>query len=282
VTPLENAYQYCRSKAFGHYENFPVASLLLPPQARDAIAAVYAFARSADDFADEPGFGPLKRRLGLLRAWQANLSREPVLPEFLALQDACARHAIPIQLLKDLISAFLQDCVKSRYADFPEVLDYCRRSANPIGRLVLRICGRDDEQGLQESDAICTALQLANFWQDLASDARLRDRIYLPRDEMHRFGVSEDDLRQGAAGGALRELMRFQVERAETLFVLGEGLPSRLGGRLGAEIRLTVLGGRRILEKIRAQGYDTLASRPHLRVQDAPALAWRMATGSPL
>ena len=269
---LSQAYAYCRQKAFGHYENFPVASLLLPPQARDAVAAVYAFARQADDYADEPEHAG--RRLQLLNAWQANLSKKPVLPEFIALQDACRRHRIPKQLLADLIAAFKQDCVKSRYKNFGEVLAYCRKSANPVGRLVLRICGRDDAQALAESDAICTALQLANFWQDLGSDLQTRDRIYLPADELKRFGA-----KAGRFDARLRGLMRFQVNRTEAYFAAGEGLPARLGGRLGAAIRLTLRGGRRILEKIRAQGYDTLRKRPKLGMADAPVLAWRFAMG---
>jgi squalene synthase HpnC len=280
MNPLQEAYALCRAKAFGHYENFPVASLLLPPAARDAVAAVYAFARQADDFADEPEFGPAENRLALLRAWQANLDHKPKIPEFLALQDACDKHQIPEQLLRDLIAAFVQDCKKSRYKNFKEVLAYCSKSANPVGRLVLRITGRDDAAALAESDAICTALQLANFWQDLASDAQKRDRVYLPADEMKRFGVGVEQLRAGSFGPKLANLMRFQVDRTEALFKAGEGLPARLGGRLGAEIRLTLLGGRRILEKIRFQGYNTLARRPKLGAADAPALLWRFATGS--
>lgn len=279
MNPIQDAYAHCRRKAFGHYENFPVASLLLPPQARDGVAAVYAFARAADDFADEPEFAPAKRRIGLLKGWAAKLDRKPELPEFVALQDACRRYKIPRQLLKDLIRAFTQDCLKPRYKNFAEVLGYCRNSANPVGRLVLRICDRDDAVAVAESDAICTALQLANFWQDIASDAQIRDRIYLPADDMKRFGVGDADLKAGRFSPALRELVRFQVNRCESYFAAGEGLPARLGGRLGAEIRLTLLGGRRILEKIRAQGYDTLAKRPKLGKADLPILAWRFATG---
>lgn len=264
---VKESYLYCRKKAFGHYENFPVASLLLPPQARDAVAAVYAFARAADDFADEPQFGPRNRRLKLLNDWQAALGRKPKIPEFVALQDACRRHSIPKRLLTDLIDAFKQDCVKSRYKNFSELLQYCRKSANPVGRLVLRICGRDDALAVLESDAICTALQLANFWQDLASDTQQRNRFYMPADDIKRFD------------GNSRELMRFQINRTEAFFAAGEGLPARLGGRLGAEIRLTLLGGRRILEKIRAQGYDTHARRPKLGVFDAGMLLWRLAAG---
>ncbi len=275
MTALEQAYALCRKRAFGHYENFPVASWLLPEPGRSAVAAVYAFARQADDIADEPGQGGPLARVRALKAWQSHLDRAPQAPEFLALHDACRRFKIAKNLLRDLISAFSQDCRKQRYADFGEVLDYCRRSANPVGRLVLRIFGKDSPVALEESDALCTALQLANFWQDLASDAQQRHRIYLPADDMERYGVGMDELLGGAFSDRLRELMRFQVNRTEAYFTRGEGLPARLGGRLGAEIRLTLLGGRRILELIRAQGYDTLSRRPKLSGADALPLAWR-------
>ncbi len=259
--------------AFGHYENFPVASLLLPQPQRDAIAAVYAFARQADDFADEPQFAKDRVRL-LQRIGWGGLKRAPQDPVFLALHDSIRRYKLPKPLLADLIDAFLQDCRQARYKGFPQVLDYCRRSANPVGRLVLRIFGRDEAKACAQSDAICTALQLANFWQDLASDAQLRDRVYLPQDELRRFGVSEQDLKQGRFSPALAELMRLQVDRAEALFTQGELMPDALGGRLGLEVRLTLLGGRRILQKIRAQRYDTLGGRPKLGSLDALSIVW--------
>lgn len=281
MNQLDQAYALCRKRAFGHYENFPVASLLLPQPQRDAIAAIYAFARTADDFSDEPEFGPSARRLALLKGWERQLDRAPSRPEFLALHHAIQSYAIPKDLLRALISAFAQDCVKPRYRHWPEVLDYCRRSADPVGRLVLRVFGADSPEACAESDAICTALQLANFWQDLGNDAAVRDRVYLPQDEMREFGVREEDLKGGRFSAGLEELMRLQVNRAEALFTAGEPLLGRLKGRLRAEIALTLFGGRRILEKIRSQGYDTLKSRPKLGKADAPLLLWRLAWGRP-
>lgn len=270
---LKTSYAHCRQLAFGHYENFPVASLLLPQPQRDAIAAIYAYARKADDFADEPEFA--KDRVRLLQAWMRNLELPAKDPIFMALHDSIRRYKLPKKLLADLVRAFLQDCRKARYRNFEEVLAYCKLSADPVGRLVLRVFALDSAEACAESDAICTALQLANHWQDLASDVTTRDRIYLPQDEMKRYKVSEQGLKAKQFTPGLGTLMRLQVDRAETLFARGEGLPSRLGGRLGLEVRLTLLGGRRILEKIRAQSYDTLAQRPKLGSLDAAGLVWK-------
>ena len=268
---LSSAYRHCRQLAFGHYENFPVASMLLPQPQRDAIAAIYAYARTADDFSDEPEFAA--KRVALLKSWMAKLDKpageDPI---FVALQDAIQTYRLPRQLLKDLLLAFLQDCAQTRYRDIGQLLGYCKLSADPVGRLVLRVFDLDTPANLKASDDICTALQLANHWQDLAADVQLRDRIYLPQDELKRFGVSEAQLKAGHFTAALGELMQLQVDRAESLFAAGEELPGRLPGRLGLEIRLTLLGGRRILSKIRKQGYDTLAARPRLTGNDAPGM----------
>ena len=275
---LSSAYRHCRQIAFGHYENFPVASVLMPQPQRDAIAAIYAFARSADDFADEPAFAA--DRVGLLRDWKRRLDRAPAgHPVFVALQDARRRWRLPKPLLVDLVDAFLQDCRQARYANFKQVLGYCRRSANPVGRLLLRVFGLDTARNLADSDAICTGLQLANHWQDLGKDVRLRDRVYLPLDEMRRHGVTVAQLKRGEFNPALRGLMRFQVDRAEACFAQGEGLMGRLPGRLGLELRLTLLGGRAVLAKIRAQGYDTLARRPSLGWLDGAGLLAKAALG---
>jgi phytoene synthase len=268
---LSAAYRHCRRLAFGHYENFPVASVLLPQPQRDAIAAIYAFARQADDFSDEPRYAG--ERVALLRDWRARLDKDPDgHPIFTALADARRRWKLPKELLADLIQAFLQDCAFSRYPTFDALLGYCRLSANPVGRLVLRVFDLDRPDALRASDDICTALQLANHWQDLASDARVRDRIYLPGTDMERFGVDQEQLKAGRWSPGLGQLLRLQVDRAEALFASGQDLPGRMPGRLGLELRMTVLGGRAILRKIREQGYDTLSLRPRLGVADAPGL----------
>jgi squalene synthase HpnC len=276
---LQSAYTHCRKLAFGHYENFPVASLLLPQPQRNTIAAIYAFARQADDFADEPAYA--KDRVRLLKDWMGRLKRPAKGGDlvFLALHDSIRKYRLPKTLLADLVRAFLQDCNQARYQDFDQVLAYCKLSADPVGRLVLRVFDRDSAEACAQSDAICTALQLANHWQDLASDVRTRDRIYLPQDELRRYGVSEAELQSGPFTPGLAELMRLQVDRAEALFTRGEPLPASLGGRLGLEIRLTLLGGRRILHKIRKQAYDTLNARPKVGAWDAGSLLWRAALG---
>jgi phytoene synthase len=257
--------------AFGHYENFPVASLLLPQPQRDAVAAVYAFARQADDFSDEAAYAG--DRQALLLDWRARLEGGAKgHPVFVALADARERFQLPSALLSDLVEAFLMDCRGQAYPDFEALLGYCRLSANPVGRLVLRMFEADSEENLRDSDAICSALQLTNHWQDLASDVRVRGRCYLPGEELRRFGVGLEQVRQGLWSEGLRALMRLQVDRAEALFEAGQGLPGRLGGRLGLEVRLTLLGGRAVLAKIRGQDYNTLVRRPRLGVTDAPAL----------
>ncbi|MGD9897169.1 MAG: squalene synthase HpnC [Candidatus Methylacidiphilaceae bacterium] len=279
---LEMAYDACRRIA-RHYENFPVGLLVSPPL-RPHIHAVYAFARSADDIADE-GYGnslsgPLppmpttSDRLTDLRRFETavrNPAAEPEDPIFVALHDTIERFGLPVQLFLDLLSAFAQDVEKRRYASFAELLHYCRRSANPIGRLVLLIHGERREEQLAASDAICTALQLTNFWQDLSVDL-LKDRIYLPQDEMERFGVTEESLFAGYANPEFRTLLATEVERAFRLFDEGYGLIKTLPRPLCWEIELTWHSGRRILEKIVDLDFDTLRHRPTLGVLDAPTL----------
>jgi phytoene synthase len=264
--------------AFGHYENFPVASLLLPQPQRDAIAAIYAFARTADDFADEPEHAG--RRQGLLEDWMARLELpadgDPV---FTALHDAIQRFGLSKGLLRNLIQAFILDLTKERYQDQEELYGYCRLSANPVGRLVLRCFGLDDERNCFDSDAICTALQLANHWQDLGRDLRERKRCYVPLDTLARYRVSPEELERGSASFAMRMAIQEQVNLAEALFVRGEGLCNRLPGRLGLEIRLTVGGGRRILSKIRQADYNTLLVRPKLGKADALPLLFNALIG---
>lgn len=266
-----------------HYENFPVASLLLPAPLRPAVAAIYAFARSADDFADE-GELPAEERLRLLGEYQAELDRiergEPTgHPIFLRLRPHIERHRLPLTLFRDLLDAFAQDVVKDRYADFGELMDYCRRSANPVGRLLLQLFDAATPDNLQRSDAICSALQLINHWQDVGIDIGkgLRGRIYLPQEDLRRFTVTERNLMRRHATADFRRLMAFEVERARELMLSGASLGSDLPGRIGVEIRAIVAGGLRILDKIEAVGYDVFHRRPVLGTFDWPRILLRAA-----
>jgi len=244
-----------------HYENFPVASWLLPAALRAPVETIYRFARTADDFADE-GDDPPARRLAKLEAHRGEIER------------IAHEHGLPRAPFADLLDAFSQDVVKSRYASYAELLDYCRRSANPVGRLLLHLFKRTSETDLAQSDAICSALQLTNFWQDVATDYA-RGRIYLPQDEMARHGVGERHLAQAVCDDAWRALMRFQVQRTRALMRSGAPLGRRLPGRVGVEIRATVQGGLRILEKIEQVGFDVFRRRPVLRALDWPGILAR-------
>lgn len=273
-----------------HYENFPVASVLCPPALRPTVAAIYGFARTADDLADEGDATPAQR-LEALAAYRADLDASctvgaPSLrwPQvFEPLRPVIARHRLPAALLIDLLSAFEQDVTKHCYADRSELLDYCRRSANPIGRLLLHLYGVDGATALRQSDAICTALQLANFWQDLGVDTR-RGRLYVPAADCRRRGVEPRDLLAQRDAPAVRALVADMVDWARDLMLLGAPLVHAIPGRAGWELRLVVQGGLRILEKITAAGFATLQQRPTLRWYDAPVLLWRalrMRAGRP-
>lgn len=265
---MKNNVLYLRVSV-GHYENFPVASLLLPAHLREPVAVIYRFARAADDFADE-GNDPPAMRLARLEDFRRQLEA-PASALFEDVRRIVGEHALPVQLFRDLLDAFSQDVVKHRYADFAEVLDYCRRSANPVGRLLLQLFKRSSETQLRQSDAVCTSLQLINFWQDAAID-HAKGRIYLPQDEMARHGVAERHLAQGLCDGAWRSLMAFQVQRARQLMLAGAPLGRGLPGRIGLEIRATVQGGLRILEKLERVDYDVFRRRPVLRWHDWPLL----------
>ena len=261
-----------------HYENFPVASILLPARLRPAVEAIYAFARSADDLADEGNATP-EQRLAALSAYESELDRienghAPESGLFRALDSVIAEYRLPVRLFRDLLSAFKQDVSIQRYASFEALLDYCRRSANPIGALMLHLYRAADSQNLRDSDGICTALQLINFWQDVAIDWQ-KARIYLPQQDLAHFGVSETDLAQAKINDGWRALMRFEVERARAMMLAGAPLALRLPGRIGWELRLVIQGGLRILERIDAVGYDVFHRRPRLRKADWPLLAWR-------
>ncbi len=254
-----------------HYENFPVASLLLPSELRRPVALIYRFAREADDFADE-GDAPDAQRLSQLDAFQAELHRiesgsPPGIAWFAALGEVIRTHRLPIPLFSDLLSAFSQDVTKKRYADFSEVLDYCRRSANPVGRLLLVLYGAATDRNNAYSDAVCSSLQLINFLQDVAIDYR-KGRIYLPQDELARFGITENQIAAGDTGGRWREFMAFQIARARNLLYTGLPLGRVLRGRIGLEMRMIIAGGDRILTRIALAHGDVYRRRPVLRRRD--------------
>ena len=274
-----------------HYENFPVASWLCAPRLRPPIAAIYAFARTADDIADE-GDADSAQRLADLRTFRADLAAAACnaapsarWPEvFGPLAHAMRAFALPEPLLADLLSAFMQDIEKTRdqacYADRAELLDYCRRSANPIGRLLLHLYDVDDARALAQSDAICSALQLINFWQDLSVDLP-RGRYYIPARELASHGLTFEDLRAfrplapPAPPPSALALVAAQAAWARELMNQGAPLVHRLPGRAGWELRFVVQGGLRILDKIEALGFDTWSQRPTIGKADAPLLAWR-------
>lgn len=272
-----------------HYENFPVASLLLPRHLREPIAAIYAFARSADDFADE-GDLAADERLNLLRGYQRELAaiaenRPTTHPIFLRLRPIITQYSLPLSLFHDLLDAFMQDVTCNRYASHAELLDYCRRSANPVGRLLLHLFAAATEENAICSDAICSALQLINHWQDVSIDSCKgpEGRIYLPAEDMARFNVSANDIlrhitstvRMDTASHNFSSLMHFEVDRARALMLEGAPLGRALPGRIGLEIRTIIHGGLRILEKIEAVNYDVFNHRPQLQALDWPLIGWR-------
>lgn len=261
-----------------HYENFPVASWLLPEHLRQPVAVIYWFARNADDMADEGSLEPAERlfRLGVYRAELRGIgvgtnSEDPL---FQRLAGVIKEHQLPLALFEDLLDAFTQDVTKTRYADFPDLLKYCQRSANPVGRLLLRLYRAETPQNLKYSDAICTSLQLINHWQDVAIDWR-KGRIYVPQEDLLRFSVGEAQIDAGRADQNWQALMRFQVERARRLMLEGAPLGRRLAGRIGLELRMIIAGGMRILEKIEGVGYDVFRRRPVLTSTDWPLVLWR-------
>jgi len=263
--------------AVDHYENFPVASILLPRRLVPAVEAIYAFARSADDLADEGQATP-GERLAALDAYERELDgiaagATSTNPMFARLGAVVDQYRLSLAPMRDLLSAFKQDVVTQRYHDYASLLDYCRRSADPVGRLMLALYGADDDINLLESDAICSALQLTNFLQDVAIDLE-KGRIYIPLEDLARFKVSEAALRAGTIDAPFQALMRFEVERTRALMLLGAPLAKRLPGRIGWELRLIVQGGLRILDRIEAAGYDVFRRRPVLSAPDWCMVAW--------
>ncbi|MDP1594466.1 MAG: squalene synthase HpnC [Gallionella sp.] len=254
-----------------HYENFPVASILMPRRLRKPVAAIYHFARAADDIADEGDLSDTQR-LQQLDAFRHELDRiageeTPLTPLFQNLVLTIRQYALPLQPHYDLLDAFSQDVVTKRYDNYADLLDYCRRSANPVGRLLLHLYEEATAVNLAYSDAICTSLQLINFWQDVDKDYAIH-RIYLPLDEMAQYGVTETQIAQKICDKNWQKLMKFQVDRARTLMLQGAPLGSILTGRIGLEMRMIIAGGLRILDKIEAVNYDIFRRRPVLRPLD--------------
>lgn len=272
--------QQSLSMAHSHYENFPVASLLLPKHLRPAVALIYRMAREADDIADE-GDADTQQRLQALQPYEDELRLiqayiQPENPLFRALQAVVSQYQLDTQLLLDLISAFKQDVVKSRYAHFAEVLDYCARSANPVGRLMLQLYGQDCEQHRLWSDQICTALQLINFYQDIAIDLQKhgqQGRIYLCADEMLAAGITEQDLYQSRRDAVWKTFFMMNVCRAEAMLKSGKPLGKALKGRIGLELRMIIAGGERIIDKLKQTEGDIYQRRPTLNALDWSRMA---------
>jgi len=296
---LASAYLACTRLAEAHYENFPVASWMLPRPMRPHIAAIYAFARVADDLADEGDVAP-DERLHRLDAWGERLRRSVTAPVgsraatgvdvppvsggqldpealFLALSNTIRVCQLPVRLFEDLLSAFKQDVRTHRYESWDELLDYCRRSANPVGRLVLRVAGHDDPGLDRTADCLCTALQLTNFWQDLERD-HAAGRIYVPVEDRAAFGALEADLLEHRLTPAWRATLGRVVVRTRELFDQGRAVCDGVDGRLALELRLTWLGGLRILDRLEQNRFDVFTERPTLGPRDGMLIVWKTLT----
>lgn len=267
---LDEAFEYCAKVTNAHYENFPVASLFLPQEKRPYIQAIYAFSRYADDIADEGTKLP-EDRLSELDEWQAQLDQchqgKAEHPVFIALGETIRKLDLPVEPLNKLLIAFRRDVSQQRYPTFEDLLSYCECSANPIGRLVLMVFGYRDEALLQLSDRICTALQLTNFWQDIALD-QLKNRLYLPLEDCGRFGYAIDQWEKNIVDPSFRSLMKFQVDRTRAMFYDGAELPARVERDLRLELKLVWFGGMRILKKLDEIEYDVYTRRPRLTTAD--------------
>jgi squalene synthase HpnC len=267
--------------AQAHYENFPVASALLPMRLRKPIGMIYSFARQADDFADEGDLTP-EHRLALLDGFRLELDRirDNTAPEtefFISLQSMIREHQLPLAPFYDLLDAFGQDVTKARYANFGEVIDYCRRSANPVGRLLLHLYGMATPRNIGMSDAICSALQIINFLQDVAIDYR-KNRIYFPQDEMHKYKIEESQIADANTSGTWGLFMEFEINRARKLLQSGAPLGLVLPGRMGLELRTIIAGGDRILQKLHNSRGDMFNQRPVLKTWDWAYMLYRAVT----
>jgi len=268
---ITDAYAYCQKMVHSHYENFPVASFILPRQLRQPISVIYAFARTADDFADE-GDWDTETRLTKLRQYDEYLDAiangETIdHPVFIALADVIEKHNLPLQLFHDLITAFRRDVSKKRFTDIDDVWDYCRYSANPVGRLLLHLMDAATEENLEHSDAVCSALQLINFLQDIEQDFVENQRIYLPQADLQRFGVDEEHFRTQRSDDAFAQLLQQQIAYARKKMLFGKPLGRAVGGRFGFQLRLMINGGLRVLELLEHQ-QENLFSRPRLSKRD--------------
>jgi squalene synthase HpnC len=276
---LERAFAYCERMARGHYENFPVASRFVPARLRPYVWAIYAFARSADDFADESRYAG--RRAEALAYWEEQLHRcyhgEAEHPVFVALRETIDQCNIPIQPLQAMLTAFDMDLRINRYATFEQLTTYCAHSAHPVGRLVLYVFDYRDPALHNYSDDLCTGLQLANFWQDVGVDLA-KDRIYLPEEDRKHFGVSDEMLYARLCTPQFKDLMRYEVARARALFERGRPLIDKVGSDLGFELAMIWRGGTTILDKIDAVGYDVFRRRPTLNAADKARMVARAAT----
>ena len=260
---IKKAFEYCERITRRHYENFPVASLLIPPSLRPYIAAIYAFARTADDFADE-GELSIQERMARLDEWEEKLDRcfegEATDPIFVAIAETVSRCGIPKKPLADLLTAFRMDVTLNRFPTFHDLLGYCAHSANPVGRLILYIFSSATERTIQFSDNICTALQLANFWQDVSVDWQ-KGRTYLPLEDLQRFGYTESDLAVGKYDERFCRLLKFQVDRTRRYFESGKPLLAEAPDGLRFELRLTWFAGQTVLRKIEQAHYDVFNKR---------------------
>ena len=264
--------------AVEHYENFPVASFLLPSRLRKPVEVIYAFARSADDIADEGDFRP-EERLASLSGYIAELDTierngQPDSTLFIDLKQVIGEFRLPLAPFRNLLAAFIQDISTKRYDTYDDLLEYCRLSANPVGLLMLHLYEAAAEENRRMSDAICTSLQLINFWQDVAIDWK-KNRVYLPLEELARFNVTTADIDAGKLSDNWRSLMQFEIGRTRKLMLSGAPLASRLPGRIGWELRLVVQGGLRILDRIEMAGYDIFSKRPLLQGGDWLSIVWQ-------
>jgi squalene synthase HpnC len=277
---IDEARKYCRRLARSHYENFSVASWFLPAELRQHFFNVYAYCRISDDLADEVGDNDASLRL--LDEWETELDAcyvgHPRHPVFVALAETVRKFGIPKHEFADLLTAFRQDQRVERYETFDDLLGYCRYSANPVGHLVLYLCGYGDAERQRLSDFTCTALQLANFWQDVSADFG-KGRVYLPLEDLRRFGVSEDEIREGNNNSAFREMMKFEVARAREWFLQGLPLVGKVNRKLATDIELFSRGGQEILNAIEGQDYAVLGRRPAISKKRKLALVVRAALG---